>query len=139
MTKRNVVGRKNLKMSEDVYALRREVMLYVYEALSLYPQMPRVEVRIVEPATDILGIASFRRKHISIPSNSLSGKYNLRHIVFHELVHTVFGVGHDESCELMRSVLKNNNLSKNEIHRIFKKYAMSNSGLISSITVNATY
>jgi hypothetical protein len=121
--KKNVVGRKNLEMNNQVFALRRKVIALVYEANKLVPGLPRVEVRIVENEGNVLGTAHLRVKHISIMRNVVADNDDiLRHVVFHELVHTYFGVGHDEKCPLM-SAKVSIPCTKQEVYAIFKKYA----------------
>jgi predicted metal-dependent hydrolase len=121
--KKNRVGRKNLEMNGHVFALRRKVIALVYEANRLVPNLPRVEVRIVENEGNTLGVASLKTKHISIMANCVADNDEiLRHVVFHELVHTLFGVRHDETCPLMKALVSIP-CSKQEAHAIFKQYA----------------
>jgi hypothetical protein len=121
--KKNRIGQKNLEMNSHVFTLRRKVIALIYEAKRLVPNLPRVEVRIVEDEGKILGMASMMSKHISIMSSTVSDNDDvLRHVVFHELVHTLFGVRHIETCPLMKAIV-NIPATKQEIHAIFKKYA----------------
>lgn len=125
MKKTNRVGRTNLEMNDKTYALRRMVMGLVYEAKKLYPEMPRIEVRIVEKVGNVLGTANLnaKTKHISIMHDTVTDNYDvLRHVVFHELVHTVFNARHDESCPLMKAYVSIP-CTKSEVHAIYKKYA----------------
>lgn len=121
--KKNITGRKNLKMDAHVFTLRRKVIALIYEANKLVSGLPRVEVRIVEDEKNTLGVASMVAKHISIMSNTFSDNDDiLRHVVFHELVHTLFGVGHNKKCPLMKALV-DIPATKQECHDLFKKYA----------------
>lgn len=125
--KKNKVGMKNLEMNAQVFELRQKVMKYVYDAKELLGgNMERVEVRIVQNESGTAAKASRQRKHISITTAAL--EYSpavLKRIVFHELVHTLTGFGHDEKCKLMNSKGKwiySNQLESKELETIFKKY-----------------
>mgnify|MGYP003539848152 CR=1 FL=1 len=120
---KNKAGMIDKKMTDGVFALRRKVMTMIYEARELVPNLPRVEVRIVESDSNVLGVATFKGLHISITETSfMYSEEMLRHVVFHELVHTLFKVGHDEKCLLMKSVI-NTPATKEEAAKLFKKYA----------------
>lgn len=121
--KKNVAGQKNLKMNDQVFALRRKVIALVYEANRLVPGLPRVEVRIVEDDGNTLGVAHMNVKHISIMNKCVADNDEiLRHVVFHELVHTLFGVKHNKKCPLMKALV-DVPATKEEIHQLFKSYA----------------
>lgn len=123
----NAVNLKNLKMNDDVFAMRRRVIGFLYEAKKLYPEMPRVEVRITEgkELADnkvLLGMASLRVKHISITKDAIGyDNDKLRHVVFHELVHTLFHVLHNEKCPLMCATVKKP-ATKTQAENVFKKH-----------------
>jgi predicted metal-dependent hydrolase len=126
--RKNRVGMKNLEMNDQVFELRQKVMKYVYDAKELLGgKMERVEVRIVENEDGTAARASrSRKKHISITMKAC--EYSpavLKRVVFHELVHTLTGFGHDEKCKLMNSKGKwiySNQLESKELETIFKKY-----------------
>jgi predicted SprT family Zn-dependent metalloprotease len=121
--KKNRVGQINMEMDEKVYRLRRKVIDLIYEAKALMPTFPRVEVRIVRDNGNTLGQASMISKHISIMEESCSmDTETLRHIVFHELCHTIFGIRHNDKCKLMAPTV-GKGISKAEVHKIFKAYA----------------
>lgn len=115
---------KNMKikdMDSKVYQLRRQVMGYIYEAKELYPNLPRINVRITEDDETCLAYAYLNKNIIRISTQAIIGKgFDLRTIVFHELVHAVFGFRHDDACELMRP--KHRPLSKAKADKLFKKY-----------------
>lgn len=113
---------KNLEMDKKVFALRKRVMALIYEAKTI-ANLPRIEVRIVSDNGTVLGCASLKNLHISIAECAFNkGDNYLRNIVFHEILHTVYKIGHNESCPLMCSVLKKT-ISKEMCHKIFEKYS----------------
>lgn len=121
--KKNIAGQKNLEMNDQVFAFRRKVIALVYEANKLVPNLPRVEVRIVENEGNTLGVAHMGVKHISIMRSVVADNDDiLRHVVFHELVHTLFGVRHNKKCPLMKALV-DIPATKQECHDLFKKYA----------------
>ena len=114
---------KNKRMDSATYQQRRAVMAIVYEARELLGgKFSRVEVRIAERLHDgILGVARLDIQAIFIPENAFDmSELQFRHIVMHELCHTLAGVGHDEDCPLMASVLKPS--TKEEQNQAFLKY-----------------
>jgi hypothetical protein len=109
---------KNKDMNNEVYALRRRVMNFIYEAREL-AEMPRVEVRITDNHERILGQARMSGNIIWITERAVTySDFDLRTIVFHELLHAVFGVEHDEGCKLMKAI--HEPLTKSEVHKLFK-------------------
>jgi hypothetical protein len=119
---------KNLKMSNEVYALRREVMNYLYEAKnvlrSIGIEIPRVDVRITDNSGhDALGMGRLRGNIIWISTSSLK-KWNthLRDVVYHELVHAITGFEHDDNCRLMCPCVNLVPLDKDEADILLIKY-----------------
>lgn len=115
----------NRIMSKETYKLRRQVMNLIYEAKGLFPEMNRVEIRITDcDKKKVLGSARMGRKVIWIPARTIdcNGYEVLRHVVYHELCHALWGVEHDENCGLMHPIV-NKPLSKYECQKIFLKYA----------------
>lgn len=111
---------KNKDMNQGTYNLRREVMKYIYEAKELLGgNMPRITVRVTDNDKKVLAYATFHTNTIWISEQAVT-KYDLRQIVFHELVHTLTGFGHDENCPLMKS--KHSPLSKELCNELFLKY-----------------
>jgi hypothetical protein len=98
---------KNLDMNADTYKLRRQVIELIYEANKLV-RLPRVDVRITERDTEgkgvgggeVLGQARMKSNIIWISKESVRSR-GLRAVVFHELLHAVYGVPHTESSPLM--------------------------------------
>ena len=94
---------RNLEMNEDTYKLRRQVMAEIYEAKKLVPDMPRISVRITESDPKILGMARYDTNEIWITKKAIEeANFDTRGVVFHEILHTVYGINHDESCPLMK-------------------------------------
>ena len=94
----------NRRMSDSTYTLRRKVMGYVYEAKAV-ADFPRVDVRITDSDQGrILGVARMGDLIIWIPASS-TGRSDLRHIVFHEIVHAVKAQGHVIGCPLMSACI----------------------------------
>ena len=95
---------KNRKMNSDTYSLRREVMAHVYEAKRLVPSLPRVNVRItdlIDKHGTELGRATMGGPcTVWIPASTVA-REDLRHVVFHEILHAAYGVKHDSTCPLM--------------------------------------
>lgn len=109
-------------MSPEVYALRRRVIALVYEAKGLYPKLPRVTVRIADDHETTLAIAKVGRDYIEVSERAvICDDFDLRTIVFHELVHACFSVMHIESCPLMKPI--HSPLSKDQAQKLFLKYA----------------
>jgi len=98
---------KNLKMNPEVYALRRQVMDVIYKAKELVPELPRLDVRIIEGNRhNILGVAQSGDCVIWIPENSLTNNVEfLPHVVLHEICHAVWSAPHDNDCPLMSPYL----------------------------------
>ena len=113
---------KNLDMNKDTYKLRREVMKYVYDAKKLDKNMPRIDVRITEDIPTTLGSSRVNKKIIWIPKRIAKNKdYNLRHVVYHEILHSAYGIDHHIKCPLMKpSLRKKEKLSKEKLDSLFK-------------------
>ena len=120
----------NLTMSDEVFTLRREVIGYIYEAKNLLKgigiHMPRVEIRITDnngERGEAIGMGRMGGNIIWISTNCLN-KWNkhVREVVFHELLHAVLGIKHDEKCPLMRSRLEMKPLCNKVVDENFLKY-----------------
>lgn len=110
---------KNKEMNKETYALRKQVMALIYE-IKEFAEIPRISVRVTENDGCVLGRARLNRGEIWIAEKSIKG-YDLRTIVYHEIVHAVYGAEHDESCPLMKSVYSP--LTKAQAKKHFLKYA----------------
>lgn len=119
---------KNLKMSDEVYKLRRAVIDFIYEAKKVV-ELPRIDVRITEPNkgshSNVLGLAYLNANVIYIPSNLIENgrlKPYFREVVAHEIVHAVTGFAHDNSCPLMSPSIGAKPMTEAEMWKHFKKY-----------------
>jgi hypothetical protein len=112
---------KNKEMNDATYQLRRKVIESIYKAKKLDPNLPRIEVKITDNHERILGQAYMSSNKIWITERAIKqAKFDVDTIVFHEIVHAVYGVGHDESCPLMKSV--HSPLEESERNKLFMKY-----------------
>jgi hypothetical protein len=113
-------GAEMLKMNEDTYALRRNVMDVIYQAKKLV-DIPRIEVRIVDTRPCNMGYAYLGKNIIHIGKKYAVNKGNtLTSLVLHEIVHAVKSLGHDETCPLMQAFHKE--FPDAVIWDAFKKY-----------------
>ena len=99
---------KNFKMNNEVYSLRRKVINMIYEVKNHIEDLPRVEVRIGEARCEnVLGLAMRGKRKLWITKKAIDMSEDaLRNIVYHELVHAIFGFRHDDKCPLMQPTLK---------------------------------
>ena len=121
-----VEGHKNKKMNDNTYALRRRVLSIIYEANKIVgKKLPRVDVRITTTEDkDNWGMARCNDNILWIPEHTLNKSEKLlRHVVYHELVHAIFGIRHIEKCKLMTPFVNEKSAcTKSECHRLFLKY-----------------
>jgi hypothetical protein len=109
---------KNKAMNNDVYKLRRQVIALIHEASKLV-DLPRINVRIAENDTNIAGVARMGKNTIWITEQFVAS----RGLVFHEIVHAVFGLEHIPGCPLMAGDGSSLSISQVECDRLFLKYA----------------
>jgi len=115
---------KNLKMNKDTYALRRKVIDLIYEIKRFVPDLPRIEVRITESNRHTLGEAALNDRKIWIPDEVISAGC-LREVVYHEVLHAVYGTPHSD-CPLMApSVGIDGILTKEQCKKYFLKHAVN--------------
>jgi len=113
-------------MSPETYKLRRAVMKLIYDAKALHGgSMARVELRITDLSEEgekrhILGSALMGKRIVYIPASTVVDA-KLRQVVYHELLHALYGVEHDESCPLMTSCFAYD-MSREEADGLFRKY-----------------
>jgi len=110
MTTRSQVNRD---MNPATFTLRRKVISIIFEAKNLLREqnveMDRVDIRITDSKEhQTLGVARMNDRIMWIPADSITNLtgLELRHVVFHELCHALFGTKHDELCMLMSRVLR---------------------------------
>jgi len=109
----------NKRMNNQVYQLKRDVINIIYD-LKRYVNLPRITVRITDNQDDLLGRARMNDNIIWIPENTFNSKY-LYQVVLHEILHAVYGIEHNEKCELM-SAYVTKQLSKQKALDIFLGY-----------------
>lgn len=123
----------NKRMNQDVYKLRRKVIDLIYEINEII-KLPRINVRITKDHKKILGSASLTKNTniIWITEKSITlSEYDLRSIVYHEVLHTVYGIEHNKNCPVMKPIHQKG-LSKIQVQNIFLKYTKkSNISIIS--------
>jgi len=131
---------KSLASSDRTFAMRKEVTNYVYEARDLVKNHfgvtpPRVTYRIVDwtpneviKMDNAIGCATaMGSRVILIPASlfgekAMTGIIYLRHIVFHELLHAIYCVHHDNSSPLMQPSLPKKKLSDEEMDKWYIKH-----------------
>ena len=120
---------KNFKMNNEVYSLRRKVINMIYEVKNHIEDLPRVEVRIGEARCEnVLGLAMRGKCQLWITKKAIDMSEDaLRNIVYHELVHAIFGFRHDDKCPLMQPTLKTI-LNKEDCLKNLLKYKNYNGG-----------
>lgn len=99
-------GVKVLKNDDRVFALRREVIDIIYKLKKINPDLPRIQVRIVDtseygklPYSDeesqVLGVAWLGNNAIFIDSDrAIKGGHKIIYVVVHEIIHAVYKVNH---------------------------------------------
>ena len=102
----------NRQMNPETYKLRRAAIDYIYRAKNIFRQagveMPRIDIRITDlkdPKSDVLGTARLGAKVIWIPATTIGEMNILQQVVYHELLHAIYGIKHDENCPLMGSTV----------------------------------
>ena len=106
------------EMSAETYALHRKVVSIICEAKALI-KLPYLKVRITNNHSNVLALAKMQGNEIWISEDAAN--YDLPTIVFHEILHAVFGAEHDESCSLMQSAPIH--LETKQRHELFVKWA----------------
>ena len=117
---------KNFDMNKETYKLRRQVIDLIYDAKNYGIDLPRIEVRIGSAKKGhehVLGVGRMSKKIIWITEKAINNSTDyLRHVVYHEIGHAVFGLNHRESCPLMASEL-DKPVSRKQALSILKEYA----------------
>ena len=101
-------GFTNSKMENDTYAMRKKAMRFIYEANKLIPSLPRINIRIGKPdKVQVLGLACVNQLSIWINEGVITSNCadHIKFVVFHEIVHAAFGLGHFYGCRLMGEFL----------------------------------
>jgi len=113
----------NSKMDNKIYKLRRKVINLIYEIKNNGFEIPRIDVRVGKSVDcNKLGMARLNDNIIWIDIDTINKSQDyLRNVVYHELLHTIYGCKHNEKCPLMSATLKEV-LNKNKCLTIFKNY-----------------
>ena len=126
--KRTMKGFEQMRMNDQVYALRRKVIEIIYQANDKLREaglskMPRQTVRIVDSkeCTTVAGYAWMGQDIVNIKQDTCRKEY-LLHTVLHELCHSVLAVEHDEQCPLMASHLPCCAVSEDKLWATFIDY-----------------
>lgn len=118
---------KNLDMNKETYKLRRQVINVIREIGELV-DLPRINVRITDPTKgneQVMGSALLRGNTIWITQDTIKNT-DVRTVVYHEVLHAVYGTQHDEDCPLMKSTF-DRALTKKECVKYFLKHASRHS------------
>lgn len=133
-------GYTKKEMNPETYQKRRKVIEAIYEAkkltASIGVDLPRIQARIVDKDPNevirqhSLGTATMGGKEIWIPEDCLTGQYQnyLREVVFHEILHAAFAIGHDEKSRLMGSSIERTPLPKELVDELFIKHIQQKLG-----------
>lgn len=113
----------NYKMDSEVYKLRRKVINLIYELKNEGFNLPRVDVRVGESKKcNVLGMAVLKDNIIWITEKAINKNEDyLRNVVYHELLHAIYGCDHDKQCPIMSPTL-DKVINKNDCIKVFKKY-----------------
>ena len=117
-----VKGVKNKKMSPEIYKLRRKVMNIIYDLKKIDPDMERVEVRIADDNKkgNLASARMDEHKVIWVTEEALNLPENdLRYIIAHELLHTMYGYRHKNSGLMSPKI--NQGWSRQKIESRFAK------------------
>lgn len=115
-------GYKAKKMNQGTYSLRKEVMQYIYE-LKQIVNLPRVTIRIVDcQEKGVLGAAYLGHNVVVITDAGFKSP-DLRQTVYHEVLHAVYSQNHVKGCPLMAAHQSGKQHSKEELQKLFLKYA----------------
>ena len=117
---------KLLKMDDNIYSLRRQVLSVIYEAKQKGYVLPRVEVRIISPDSEVCAYAYMGKNIVHVNLSYFSKRYNkglFTQIILHELVHAIFNIGEVPNCKLMHcSKFWENKVDLNTAWTLFEKY-----------------
>ena len=114
----------NFKMDNEVYKNRRKVLDFIYELKNEGFKLPRIDVRIgTSQKCNVLGKARLKDNIIWITQEAINnGSNELRSVVYHELLHAIYGCNHVKGCPIMSAVQPDVVANKSKSIEIFKKY-----------------
>lgn len=106
-------------MNDEVYKLRRQVIAFIYEIKEIYPNLPRIDVRITDDHSGIAGCGRMGQNIIWITEGYVAS----RGLVYHEVLHAAFAQDHVKDCPLMSGKGTSHALNKRQCQKYFLKYA----------------
>ena len=114
----------NFKMDNEVYKNRRKVLDFIYELKNEGFKLPRIDVRIgTSQKCNVLGKARLKDNIIWITQEAIdNGNNELRSVVYHELLHAIYGCNHVKGCPIMSAIQPDVVATKLKAIEIFKKY-----------------
>ena len=114
----------NFKMNDEVYKNRRKVLDFIYELKNEGFKLPRIDVRIgISKKCNVLGKARLKDNIIWITQEAINnGSNELRSVVYHELLHAIYGCNHVKGCPIMSAVQPDIVANKVKSIEIFRKY-----------------
>ena len=114
----------NFKMNNEVYKNRRKVLDFIYELKNEGFKLPRIDVRIGKSTKcNVLGKARLKDNIIWITQEAINnGSNELRSVVYHELLHAIYGCEHVKGCPIMSAVQPDIVANKVKSIEIFRKY-----------------
>ena len=114
----------NFKMDNEVYKNRRKVLDFIYELKNEGFKLPRIDVRIgTSQKCNVLGKARLKDNIIWITQEAINnGSNELRSVVYHELLHAIYGCNHVKGCPIMSAIQPEVVATKVKAIDIFKKY-----------------
>ena len=121
---RTVSGFVNHKMNNDVYKNKQKVLNFVYELKNEGLKLPYVRVKIGDSKKcNVLGKAKLNKCEIWITQKAIdNGSNELRSVVYHELLHAIYGCNHVKGCPIMSAIQPDVVATKLKAIEIFKKY-----------------
>ena len=114
----------NFKMTDEVYKNRRKVLDFIYELKNEGFKLPRIDVRVGDSKKcNVLGKARIKDNIIWITQKAIdNGDSELRSVVYHELLHAIYGCNHVKGCPIMSAIQPEVVATKVKAIEIFKKY-----------------
>ena len=116
-------------MNDETYKLRREVIDFIYELKNVAPDLPRIQVRIVDMIPQVkkeqgvLGFAYLKLDTIFIDNDFIKETNNsLELVVAHEILHGSLGIRHVSDKQDIMYYKSQRNKSKDWIISEFKKW-----------------
>ena len=121
---RTVKGFVNHKMNNEVYKNKQKVLDFVYELKNEGLKLPYVRVKIGEDKQcNVLAKAKMKKCEIWVTQKAIdNGSNELRSVVYHELLHAIYGCEHVKGCLIMDAVQPDVVATKVKAIEIFKKY-----------------